>query len=397
MSHLVEEYAKSLGVKIGKPVLEEHFYPVVKDNYITFHTNSSKVPAKHYDHWNVVFGLIENELKENNISIVQVGGKDDPLMSFASQDTRGSSFKQMAYVIKHGLLHLGIDSLPMHMASLYDKKICALFSNLYIENANPIWNKKNKVKLFSPDFSKTKPSFSFSENKKRVNEVNPEKIAKGVLDLLGIDNDLSSLQTINIGKHYHNKITEIVPNFKPKKDEYQSKLVNLRCDYDFKEDFLMSWLTKRTNLMINSPIDLHIISKFKSNIAGMTIFLGDNDFSEDYFLFLEKLGIKFNLISRHKEKLSDLRLKYFDFTIEEYVNYTKKDLDFTIQVCDDTKYHSRKTLISNNKKYCSKAAWKRDIEQTEDHQSIIDCDDFWEEFEHLNIYNYGKDKIIRYK
>ena len=74
----------------------------------------------------------------------------------------------MAYVIENSLLHLGIDSLPMHMASLYDKKIVALFSNLYIENASPIWNRKNQIKLFSPDFSEEKPSFRFDENIKRV-------------------------------------------------------------------------------------------------------------------------------------------------------------------------------------------------------------------------------------
>lgn len=396
MSHLIEEYAKSLGVKIGKPILSSHFYPTLKDKYITFHTNNKKVPAKHYDHWKIVFDLIKDYLKKSGISVVQVGGQEDPFCDFCDQDTRGSSFKQMAYVIKNSLLHLGIDSLPMHIASAYDNNIVALFSNLYKENAAPVWNKSSKVKLFSPDFSIEKPTFSFNEQTKRVNEINPEKIATSVLDILGINHDLNDIETLNIGYHYHNKITEIIPNFIPKKEDYRQKLINLRCDYELMEESLSQWLTRKTNLMINKPVDLSTLNFFKENIAGLTIFLGEHEFNEEYFINLNKLNIGFNLISRHKDKLSDLRLEFFDYTVEEYVDYLKKDLDFSSKICDDTYYHSNKTLISNNKKYSSKAAWKQGFESTTEHQKIIDTDEFWEEFQHLNIYNYAKDKILKY-
>ena len=45
MSHLIEEYAKSLGVKIGKPVLNDHFYPILDEKYITIHTDN-KIDSK---------------------------------------------------------------------------------------------------------------------------------------------------------------------------------------------------------------------------------------------------------------------------------------------------------------------------------------------------------------
>ena len=83
MSHIAEEYAKSLGVRIGKPVISEHFYPIVSDNYITFHTNDKKSPARHYDLWKIVFDLIGKKLSENNDDIVQVGGPDSPVYSSA--------------------------------------------------------------------------------------------------------------------------------------------------------------------------------------------------------------------------------------------------------------------------------------------------------------------------
>ena len=69
-------------------------------------------------------------------------------------------------------------------------------------------------------------------------------------------------------------------------------------------------------------------------------------------------------------------MKFFDYTVEEYSPKTKKDLDFTEDVCDNTFYHSNKTLISKNKKYYSKAAWKMNIEQTDDHQKLIDSEEF---------------------
>jgi len=35
MSHLVEVYAKDLGVKIGEPHFKPHFFPLLEENYIT--------------------------------------------------------------------------------------------------------------------------------------------------------------------------------------------------------------------------------------------------------------------------------------------------------------------------------------------------------------------------
>ena len=61
MSHIAEEYAKSLGVKIGDPIINDHFYPIPWDKYITFHTNGKKVQAKHYDYWPIVFRLLSKK------------------------------------------------------------------------------------------------------------------------------------------------------------------------------------------------------------------------------------------------------------------------------------------------------------------------------------------------
>ena len=140
----------------------------------------------------------------HNIDIIQTGGPDAPPFPECDQSHLGCSFKQMSYVIKNSELHLGIDSLPMHIASVFDKKLVALFSNLYIENASPLWSSKENCSLISPDFSKIKPSFSLAEKDKRINEVKPEVIASSVLDLLEIPHDLPEYETIYLGSHYTN-------------------------------------------------------------------------------------------------------------------------------------------------------------------------------------------------
>ena len=70
MSHLAEEYAKSCGVKIGKPVLKPHYFPILHDKYITIH-NDKKVQAKEYDMWPDVIELLKKAL--GDIKIIQIG------------------------------------------------------------------------------------------------------------------------------------------------------------------------------------------------------------------------------------------------------------------------------------------------------------------------------------
>ena len=59
MSHLVEEYAKNLGVKIGKPIFEPHYMPITDEKYITFHVDN-KIDSKYYEFFPEVINLLKN-------------------------------------------------------------------------------------------------------------------------------------------------------------------------------------------------------------------------------------------------------------------------------------------------------------------------------------------------
>lgn len=395
MSHLIEEYAKNLGVIASRPVISEHYYPVDSKGYITIQT-TKKFDSRNYEHWNIFLSLFKKYAPD--IDVVHVGVKEDPEVKGIDLDLRGeTTFKQMFYILGRASLHVGIDSLGVHIASALDIPCVGLYSNMLSENSGPVWHKKSKYICIDSFKNGLKPSYSETENPKTINNICPENVAQSALSLLGIENDLEKYETLNIGNRFLNHITEIVPDFSPKSADFVDKLVNLRFDYGLLEESAHEWLSRKCNLMINKPLDLSLIKQYQDNIVACTIFLGDHDFNEEYFSTLDSLGIKFTLISRYENKLSDLRLKFFDHTIEQYKINKKKDLDFISDICDNTLYYSNKTLISKNKKYYSKAAWKAGIEKTEEHQPIIDNKDFWEEVQHLNIYNYAEKKHSKHK
>jgi hypothetical protein len=72
MSHLIEEYAKNLGVKIGKPVICEHFFPIIAEKYITV-CLEGELESKKYKYFNIALDAIKTLLQKHSIKIVQIG------------------------------------------------------------------------------------------------------------------------------------------------------------------------------------------------------------------------------------------------------------------------------------------------------------------------------------
>ena len=63
--HLLEQYALSCGLKIGKPFLYDHFYPLPNSNkYITIQ-KEAKFPSRTYKYWQSVIDLLYPILKVN--------------------------------------------------------------------------------------------------------------------------------------------------------------------------------------------------------------------------------------------------------------------------------------------------------------------------------------------
>ena len=141
MSHLAEEYAKSCGVKIGSPVLNPHYFPILHDKYITIH-NDKKVQAKKYDMWPDVIQILKPYLKD--IKIIQIGSHGEEKIEGVHQHLPTTTLKQCAYIINNALSHVGIDSVPVHMASALDKPVVGIYAHTYANTCRPLWNKKTK-------------------------------------------------------------------------------------------------------------------------------------------------------------------------------------------------------------------------------------------------------------
>ena len=67
MSHLIEEYAKCLGVKIGRQQISDHFYPITSDKYITLQT-SKGIQTRNNSQWETVDTMIKKKAKVLNVN-----------------------------------------------------------------------------------------------------------------------------------------------------------------------------------------------------------------------------------------------------------------------------------------------------------------------------------------
>ena len=97
-----------------------------------------------------------------------------------------------------------------------------------------------------------------------------------------------------------------------------------------------------------------------------------------------------SLLGQPDADLGSLRLKFFDWHVEEEIKKTKKDLDKSIEICDTTRYKSSRILFSRGERYSSKAAYDKKIKSHED-QLIIDNPVFWEECDNFKLYNIKSD------
>ena len=61
MSHILEEYAKNLGVLISKPIISEHYFPIPESKYITIYSEEN-IQSKNYKHFNLMLDLITPEI-----------------------------------------------------------------------------------------------------------------------------------------------------------------------------------------------------------------------------------------------------------------------------------------------------------------------------------------------
>ena len=390
--HLLDRYALSCGVKINTPFILEHYYPITLDKYIAFQT-SGKGNSRQYDYWPKVFSFIKEYAPE--YKIVHVGIPSDQSVSGVDLDLRGkTNIKQLAYLIKNSSLYLGVDSLSTHLAGHYDKKIVALYSYCYAQNCAPVWGNDQNKCLIEVDWVKHgKPSFSLKEDKKKINTIMPEVVAKAALDKLGTPNDLDKVKTLHIGKSYHTPVIELIPDGGPLPALIKNRICNVRMDLFFNEKILYALASVcNLNIITDQEVSLDILNKIKSKVSALTVLASDK-ISIKYLEDAKTLGVKLILIANDNAEWDRLAEKFFDFELDKEDVFGKKDIENSDQINEQCSFSSEKILVSDGKVYASKLLWKNDQPKADKYSKVVDRPDFWEEAEHFYIFkNERKNK-----
>lgn len=385
MSHLIEEYAKNLGVKIGKPIFPTHYMPIIDGKYITVHVDN-KIDSKFYEFFPEVIELLKNLLSPLGYKIYQIGGGDDPQLPLVDKSFLDFTRKQTSYIVKHSSLHLGIDSFPVHQASTFDVPIVVLYSHIYPSHANPYWSTASKVRILEADRGGRKPSYTYHEKPKSINTIKPEDVVKNVCELLNVPYT-KSINTKFIGELYSQAVVEIIPNFYGLSEELKNRLINIRMDYFHNENNLFAWCSNYScHIVANKPIAVSLLAQCKKNIKKITFQIQNTeDFPREYLEAVKNLGIDIACSTKNKEQLPRIRNFYFDFRVEldEPPNQDKVN---ELSQIPNLKFLTKKDIFSKAKRYASKAHVDYDQVFVDRASDVIYNESFWTDLDHYFIY-----------
>jgi hypothetical protein len=377
MAHLLEEYAKNLGVKISTPIIKDHFFPLSFDKYITI-SKDDGVDSKAYPYYDLVINLLKPFLARANIKVVQLGGKSQIQGVDAALKL---TLKQQSFIVSKSLVHVGADGVLSHIASSKKVPTVNLFGNTFPSTNRPLFSKASLNVNLSPKWSK-KPSFSNEDPQKQIKKIKAETIAQSVLDFLNIEKEDISFTTKYIGDSFPSSAVEIIPTtFVPLKLQPNDLLI-VRADYGAEESaFIKYCLNYPVAVCVDRLIQPEVLKKIARNIK--TLFLSINKewdtIPESYFKLLKNLQIEAVLLVKEEKDLPVIKNKYFDIPVRPYYNKTKAPC----KVTENTRFLSALRLIEGGKEYLSCAHWKKGLDKN---NKVIDSPEYWRELDHFYIY-----------
>tara|TARA_Y100000034_G_scaffold21390_1_gene24622 strand:+ start:3063 stop:4235 length:1173 start_codon:yes stop_codon:yes gene_type:complete len=385
--HLIEQLALSTGVKIDKPFIETSYYPLSFDKYIVLE-NGSEIKSRVYGMWPDIITEIKPYLNDRKIAIIQIGDVKDELIP-STYDLRGrTTIKQNAYLLRKSLLHCSTNDFLLDVAASFNVPVVAMYGGTFADIAKPYWGDKSKHIILESHRNGNKPTFLADENPRTINLIHPEDIAYSILKLLDIK-PTSEIETKFIGNLYTTNILEAVPNFSPPRSFDPGLIINLRMDYHFDLQNMLSWgSSRKVNIFTNKIIDLNYLNAIKNNIVGFQQEVC-MDLNQKYLNILKNLKVPCDLFTKNERALGKLRMKYFDNKIILKKEPTFEDLkkaNKSFVFSGDLYCKSNKLLLSNGKKYLNKYDFFTDREYKGEDHKIINDSRFWEEQDYLRIY-----------
>jgi ADP-heptose:LPS heptosyltransferase len=137
--HLIDIYADFCGVRPGNVFIkkEEFTLPYKPKEYITIHTGSS-LDIKNYDY-------LQSLVAYSKLPVVHVGGEKDPGLFGVFDITGKTTPQELAFVIAGSKCHIGVDSLPAHIAGVMGTDVITLFGATFVNSCSPIRNEDEFV------------------------------------------------------------------------------------------------------------------------------------------------------------------------------------------------------------------------------------------------------------
>lgn len=384
MSHLIEEYAKNLGVKISKPMLSKHFWPLIYDNYITI-CLEDQAPSKSYKYYEIVVDMIRGFLNKQDIKIVQIGSSKSPKLNNVDARIFDLNFKNTAYIISKSKLHIGVDNVFSHYASSIDVPLVNIFGNVYANVSKGYWSKKS-VNIEAP--WKVKPSLNAVDPNDSINKIKPETIAAAVLKQLSIHAEIP-LQTKFIGDYYSNRVTELVPNFFQPIEELRNQVVFIRLDYEYDSNCFSTWCNFLNAYSIFSKqlLPLQFCSSFANKIKSLSFIVSeDSPVTEEYLKQLASLNIPVTLLVENESDLAKIREKFFDHSVHLYFKSNKNILPEDCKDFSKLYFNSSKIIFADGKTYPSKYHWQQKKNLIDKNFNLEDNEALLEELNHFYIY-----------
>ncbi len=311
--NVIESYSLQSGQKIKKPLIEDTFFPLPFQKWISFSPFSK--PSKSYNYWNSVLDLLVPILQKEGISIVQIGARGEEAIRGAYHTQGQTNFRQAAYIIKNSLLHFGADSFSSHLSGIYNKPLVSLYAANYTSCVRPYWGDKDKQILLEADRKGNAPSFSFDENPKTINTIPPEKIVASICKLLNLEFNFG-FQTIFIGDQFHRNYIEGIPNQVLDCKSLNTDVVILRMDEIFSEEVLARQAQQsKVVLVTDRPVNLNLLKQIKPQILEIAYEVKEEN-DPNWVQAVIRLGIKIGLFSfLSDDQLNKHKLKYLDLPL----------------------------------------------------------------------------------
>tara|TARA_Y100001963_G_scaffold159447_2_gene263159 strand:+ start:1869 stop:3044 length:1176 start_codon:yes stop_codon:yes gene_type:complete len=377
--HIVEAYATHCGLKIDKPWMYENYYPIEAEDYITIQPFGG-APVRDYDYWDEVLFYLAPVLSERKIQIVQLGVEKDRALDGCLHTQGQTNMSQLAYLIKGSMLHLGVDSVGVHLASSYGKKIVGLYCNQWTRSSGPYWSNPKDVVLHEPNRDGVKPSFLLEEHPKTINEISPEKIAQSVLDLLGIDHKIP-FERLHVGVNYPQVEIQNVPSSVARVNINGPMIV--RMDLEFDEKVLASQLGLGACVIVtNKPLNRGLLTEARMSIANLVYYLDENH-DPDFVKFLHQSAIRYTLLTELDEKdLNKIKMDYLDFG---FIHKKSKDEKGKKKLekhdVGSLLYKTKKKILKDGKCYNSSSNLNNNVSMSDtgdfSFTPVIDEPEFW--------------------